>query len=371
MEYPSLSLFSSSTVVDNITILDGFKYNNNVKNVIASEYIVLNSEITQATAFSNMPVVVKTNLFSTNMLLLLMIIICSNSLSKISEQQDQTVSNISMYQHTKTTLSDKDDLSIHEETGKSSFPSVISMDPTSKLSNKKNNLFFVSLSDSDIPEKEGVKSEEEEEVKENVMEKEEEQEKEEQDEKEEQEKEEMKEEEQAKEEKEEEEQVKEEMKEEEEQAKEEMKEEEEQVKEEEEQAKEEEEEEEKKEKEKEKEQEEKEEEQEAEQIKDGEKEEEQVEKDEKEEKEEEQEQEQEQVKEKVKEQSSDKSNIVVTHKKKHKKKVTYRIGNIRSPFMSTQQKKPVAVKNVISFPVAKFGKPVIHSISNKNSRKGR
>ena len=93
-----------------------------------------------------------------------------------------------------------------------------------------------------------------------------------------------------------------------------------------------------------------------------------MEKDEKEEKEEEQEAEQEQVK----EQSSDKSNKVVTHKKKHKKrKVTYRIGNIRSPFMSTQQKKPVAVKNVISFPVAKFGKPVIHSVSNKNSRKGR
>ena len=295
--------------------------------MIASEYIVLNSEITQATATSNMPVVVKTNLFSTNMLLLLMIIICSNSLFKISEQQDQTVSSVSMYQHTKTTLSDKDDLSIHEETGKSSFPSVISMDRTSKLSNKKNNLFFVSLSDSDIPEKEGVKSEEEEEVKENVMEKEEEQ-------------------------------AKEEMKEEEEQVEE--KEEEEQ---EEEQAKEEKEEEEKKEKEQE--QEEKEEKQEAEQIKDGEKEQEQVEEDEKEEKEEEQEAEQ------VKEQSSDKSNKVVTHKKKHKKKVTYRIGNIRSPFMSTQQKKPVAVKNVVSFPVAKFGKPVIHSVSYKNSRKGR
>ena len=363
MEYPSLSLFSSSTVIDNITILDGFKYNNNVKNVIASEYIVLNSEITQATAFSNMPVVVKTNLFSTNMLLLLMIIICSNSLSKISEQQDQTVSSVSMYQHTKTTLSDKDDLSIHEETGKSSFPSVVSMDPTSKLSNKKNNLFFVSLSDSDIPEKEGVKSEEEEEVKENVMEKEEEQEKEEQvkekdeeeqDEKEEQEKEEQVKEDEKEEKEQEEEQVKED--EEEEQVKEE------QVKEEEDQAKEEKEEEEKKEKE---------EEQEAEQIKEGEKEQEQVEEDEKEEKEEEQETEQEQVKEKVKEQSSDKSNKVVTHKKKHKKKVTYRIGNIRSPFMSTQQKKPVAVKNVISFPVAKFGKPVIHSISNKNSRKGR
>ena len=69
MEYPSLSLFPSSTVVDSKTMLDGSRYNSNVKNMIASEYIVINSETTQATATSNKPVVVNTNLFSINRLL--------------------------------------------------------------------------------------------------------------------------------------------------------------------------------------------------------------------------------------------------------------------------------------------------------------